>query len=341
VKRGAGTAVYYHPGHPYNVDEILSCLDASRECYSEWFFPYPWKELKLSEFPALATYAQGFPTNISFSEGVGFLTANSPEIHFAFEITAHEAAHQWWGNILVPGKGPGGTILAEGMAHFSTILLVDQLKGPAARIDFCKRLETNYAKSRHPDSERPLVKIDNRRDGDTTVTYDKGGWVLWMLLNRMGRERALQGLRSFITTYQGNPDHPVLQDFLRVMRGFAPDSTTFDQFASQWFHQVVLPEYRLHDPEKMREGDRWNASVQIENTGTGTMPVEIAVSSGDRFDKIGRPSAIYRETRRRVVLDHGQSRRITIDCPFEPDSIVADPDAQILQLRRESARVKF
>jgi ABC-2 type transport system permease protein len=44
VKRGAGTAVFYHPGHPYNVDEILGCLDASRKYYSQWFFPYPWKE---------------------------------------------------------------------------------------------------------------------------------------------------------------------------------------------------------------------------------------------------------------------------------------------------------
>ena len=44
-----------------------------------------------------------------------------------FEITAHEAAHQWWGNILVPGKGPGGNVLSEGTSHFSTILLVEQV----------------------------------------------------------------------------------------------------------------------------------------------------------------------------------------------------------------------
>ena len=92
-----------------NPQKGRGSLDASRKYCSQWFFPYPWKELKLSEFPNLATYAQGFPTNIPFSEGVGFLTANTPEIHFAFEITAHEAAHQWWGNILAPGKGPGET----------------------------------------------------------------------------------------------------------------------------------------------------------------------------------------------------------------------------------------
>ena len=89
VKRGEGTAVYYDCAHPYNVDEMLEALDAARRHFSEWFYPFPCASLKLSEFPNLATYAQGFPTDITFSEGVGFLTQSTPEIHAAFEITAH------------------------------------------------------------------------------------------------------------------------------------------------------------------------------------------------------------------------------------------------------------
>ena len=223
VERGEGTAIYYNAAHPYNIAEMREGLDAARRYYSQWFFEYPWRELKLSEFPNLATYAQGFPTNITFSEGIGFLTESSPEIHAAFEITGHEAAHQWWGNILTPGKGPGGNILSEGTAHFSTILLVEQVKGLNARIDFCKRLEASYGRDRQADSERPLVKITGERPGDTTVTYDKGGWVFWMLLNQMGREKALAGMQAFIKTYHGNTDHPVMQDFLATMRPFAAD----------------------------------------------------------------------------------------------------------------------
>ena len=184
------------------------------------------------------------------------MTKSSPEIHAAFEITAHEAAHQWWGNILTPGKGPGGNILSEGTSHFSTILLVEQAKGLNARIDFCKRLEASYGKDRQADSERPLVKITGERPGDTTVTYDKGGWVFWMLLNQMGRDRALAGIQAFIKTYHGNPDHPVLQDFLASMRPFAADPAAFDAFTHQWFFEVVVPEYRLHEPKKTAHGTR-------------------------------------------------------------------------------------
>jgi hypothetical protein len=341
AKRGVGTEVYYHRGHPYNVDEILGCLGDASTFYSQWFFPYPWKELKLSEFPGLATYAQGFPTNISFSEGVGFLTRGTPQIHFAYEITAHEAAHQWWGSIVTPGKGPGGNILAEGTAHFSTILLLEQTKGQASRIDFCRRLEDNYAKNRHPDSERPLVKIDGSRGGDNTVTYDKGAWVFWMLLNHMGRDRALQGIHEFIKTYHGNSDHPVLQDFLAVMRRFANDPVVFDAFARQWFHEVVLPEYRMTDPKKVSQDGQWTVTVRLENAGTGTIPVEVAASRGERFDKSGKPSSDYHEARTTTSLGKGESRELTIACPFEPESITVDPDAKVLQLQRKNAQVKF
>ena len=61
VKEGDGTAIYYYAGHPYNIDEMSEALDAARKYYSEWFMPYPWRRLKLSEFPALATLRAGIP----------------------------------------------------------------------------------------------------------------------------------------------------------------------------------------------------------------------------------------------------------------------------------------
>jgi hypothetical protein len=119
VREGNGTKIFYHPEHEYNIDEISAALDAARKYYSEWFMEYPWRELKLSEFPALASYAQGFPTNITFSEAIGFLTKSDPRTNMAFMVTAHEAAHQWWGNLLQPGKGPGGNILCWSSARDS------------------------------------------------------------------------------------------------------------------------------------------------------------------------------------------------------------------------------
>ncbi len=353
-KQGEGTVIYYHANHPYNIDEMSEALDASRRWYSEWFMPFPWHELKVSEFPALAFYAQGFPTNITFSEGIGFLTKSDPRANAAFMVTAHEAAHQWWGNILLPGQGPGGDILSEGMAHFSTILLFEQVKGPHQRIEFCKRIEDRYGDRRQVDSERPLVKIDGSKRGDQTVTYDKGGWVFWMLLNHMGRERALAGVQDFIRRYETTNDYPVLQDFVAVMREHAADTQAFDAFVGQWFFSVVVPEYKVREARATRlasaaagEGAavRWEVSFEIENIGTSTMPVEIAATRGTRFPKDDKdststdkkPSDDYQESRQTIVMGPGAKQSVTLQCTFEPERVVVDPDARVLQLNRDQA----
>ena len=335
-KQGAGTTIYYDPRHAWNIDEMSATFDASRRWYSEWFHPYPWRELKLSEFPGLASYAQGFPTDITFSENIGFLTKSDAKIDAVFLVTAHETAHQWWGNLLTPGEGPGGDLLSEGMSHFSMLLLMEKVKGEQARMETAKRLEEKYGDDRLVDAERPLVRVDGSHDGDTTVTYDKGGWVFWMLQRHMGRDRALAGLRQFINDWSDNPDHPVLQDFIAAMRPFAPDAAAYDDFVRQWFLEVVVPEYRLSDGHKSRSGSGWEAVVKVRNAGTGRMPVDVAATRGERFTENGKPEPGWQQARSTVLLGPGEEREVRIACPFEPDKIVVDPDVQVLQLRRKA-----
>ncbi len=337
-RRGKGTVIYYHPEHTYNIDEMSATLDAARRYYSEWFHPFPWRELKLSEFPNLDTYAQGFPTDITFSEGIGFLTKSDIKTDAVFVVTAHESAHQWWGNLLTPGKGPGGNILSEGMSHFSTLLLLEQVKGPRGRMEFAKRIEERYGDERRVDAEKALVWIDGSKPGDTTVTYDKGGWVFWMLLDHMGRERALAGLKRFIADWGEKPDHPVLQDFIAAMRPFAADPAAYDAFTKQWFHEVVVPQYELSGARKEKRGAGWEVVVKVKNAGTGRMPVVVAAARGERFTEEGKPKPGYRDARTpAVLLGAGEEKEVRIACAFEPERVLVDPDVRVLQLRRKTA----
>jgi hypothetical protein len=360
IWKGDGVEVHYLPAHEYNVEEIGEALVASRRWYSEWFYPYPWRDLRLNEFAGLAGYAQGFPTNITFSENIGFLTRSKPETAAAFLVTAHEAAHQWWGNILLPGEGPGGNILSEGMAHFSTILLHEQVKGVRERIEFCKGLEDRYGDRRQVDSEKPLAWIDGSKAGDETATYDKGGWVAWMLYRAMGKDANLAGIQDFVARYTDNVDHPLMQDFTRVMREHAPDVAAYDEFVQQWIYEVVLPQYRVTDAKKTESGGKWIVTATVENVGTGKMAIEVAATSGERWPKesvaapadaatpagtgAGADTAAaaaadpYREARSTVVLGTGEKAAIEIVADFEPDEVVVDPDACVLMLKRERAK---
>src|SRR5262245_57297691 len=315
VKRGDGVAVFYDPRHPYNVDEMLDALAAARRWYGEWFAPYPWKELRLSEFPGLASYAQGPPTNITFSENIGFLTKSEPKANAAFWITAHEAAHQWWPCMAMPGEGPGGEVLSEGMAHFSTILLTEQARGLEQRMAFCRQIEDRYGNTRQRDSERPLVKVDGSLPGDRRIIYDRGGFVFWMLHQLMGLEPSLEAHREYLTTYRDSQDHPLIEDYLAIMRRHAPDPAAFDAFVTQWFFGTVVPQYLITDASVEKARDGWEVRARVKNVGSGEIPVEIAATRGERFAKKRTAENAWHDARATVTLAAGDEKPVTIRCP--------------------------
>ncbi|MDE2870137.1 MAG: M1 family aminopeptidase [Gemmatimonadota bacterium] len=335
VIEGDGTAIHHHPGHHYNVEEMSAALDAARRYYSEWFHPFPWSVLKLSEMPAFSGGAQGFPTNITFSEGMGFLTRRDPRSHLGFMVVAHEAAHQWWGNLLGPGRGPGGNVLSEGMSHYATTLLHEQVYGDRYRIEFTKRMEEEYVRRRRVDTERAMARSEGG-------FYNKGAWAMWMLQQEMGRDNILAGLRAFIGKYLESPDHPVIPDMLAVLRDFAPDTAAFDALTGQWFFEVVLPEYRLSDVTKVREGDEWVVRGTVENVGTGRMRVEVGAVAGERWsdegDDGGRSVVAegYRDARAVVVPGAGEVAEFVIRAGFEPERMVIDPDVLVQGGRGEA-----
>ena len=365
VKRGGGAAVFYDPRHPYNVDEMHDALVAARRWYGEWFAPYPHAELKLSEFPGLATYAQAPPTNITFSEGIGFLTKSEPKSNSAFWIAAHEAAHQWWPLMAMPADGPGGEILSEGMAHFSTILLTGKVRGLEQRMAFCRTVEDSYGNNRRADSERPIVEVDGQLPGDRAVWYDRGGFVLWMLWNLMGEEAALAGNREYMATYRDSRDHPLVQDYLHILRRHAPDPAAFDAFTGQWMYGTVVPQFQLSDAKLEREGKGWRTTAKVKNVGDGTVPVTIAAARGERFaaeedttktgkkEKAGGPFAFklqigggkeeepYWDTRTEITLAAGEEKTIEIRGDAKPERLVVDPDVELLMLQRAKATVKL
>jgi ABC-type transport system involved in multi-copper enzyme maturation permease subunit len=340
VRRGPGTAVFYSPKHPYNVDSLLEALNGARRYYGEWYMPYTWRELRLSEFPAYSEYARGNATNIFFSEGTGFLARPEPGNDVAFTIAAHESAHQWWGHMMAPGEGPGGIVLAEGAANFATLMLLEQMRSLQARQGYAMAMEAEYGENRQPSDEKPLAETLELggRPGDVVVIYNKGAWALWMLYQRMGKDAFLAGVQQFFRVYHGNLDHPVIEDFVAVLRPHAPDPAAFDDLVRQMFFQTVTPEYQIDDARKQPlGGGEWEVIAKVSNAGTGRFPVEVAAVFGDRFDEKGKVSPDLKEARITVLLGAGESRTVRIRCPFEPERLVVDPDVDVLQLQRRAA----
>jgi ABC-2 type transport system permease protein len=120
--------------------------------------------------------------------------------------------------MLSAGDGPGGVVLAEGIANFATLCLIEKMLGEPQRQTISRQIEAYYAENRGVTSERPIAKSEFFRPGDVTVIYDKGGWVFWMMRNLLGRQQMYSGLTSFIKTWHSGLDHPLMEDFAAHMR---------------------------------------------------------------------------------------------------------------------------
>jgi aminopeptidase N len=338
---GADVKVFHDDRTSDNVKTMVEALAAARRRYSEWFGPYPWHDLKLTQFPGLAGYAQGFPGNISFSEAIGFLTLPSKgeeSLDSAFYVVAHESGHQWWGNIVTPGQGPGGNIVSEGIANFSAAMLMHHERGEAQRRVLLRRWENTYVNRRSADSERPINRTDGSRPGDQTITYDRAGFVFWMLRESMGEQAMLAGMKEFVSKWKDGVetstglDFPLIEDFVEALKPHAPDPAKFDAFVSQWIFGTVLPEFSLDAIKVEPAGPGQRVSGTIANIGTGETDVVVRI--------IGNKSDVQEPPHHdlTVHLAAGQPPTpFTAEVDFTPEKLVVDPDVNVLQAGRKRA----
>ena len=133
----------------------------------------------------------------------------------------------------------------------------------------------------------------------------------------------------------------MLQDFLAVMRNFSRDQAAFDEFARQWYFEVVVPEYELDEVVKKQNGDRWIVTGKIRNIGSAKMPVEIAAATGNERFIDGQLNPEYQDTRVTRIVDADESISFELTCEFDPGHVVVDPDALVLQLNRKNAEYEF
>jgi len=355
-KEGEGARVYFSRRTPHNVDTMVKALAAARKSYGGWFGEYPWTNLRVTQFPGLAGYAQGFPGNISFSEGIGYLAkplggdegedgedANTLDV--AFYIVAHEAGHQWWGNIVMPGKGPGGNIISEGLAEFSSLMLVHHELGEKQGMALRRRWERAYSFGRSPDDERSINRTDGTRPGDQVVTYNRAGFVFWMLRGVMGEDAMVAGLRAFVEKWKNGVetpeglDFPLIEDMVVSLREHAPDQAKFDAFVADWILGTKFPELEVADA-RIADGSTEGAYTtegSLRNIATGrsasASPIEVVVRVVG--EKPATPDAEAPFADVSVRLDGGEGTDFRIETTFKPVKVMVDPKVSLLFAGRQ------
>jgi len=286
---GVELSVYYHPGHSWNVERIMHSLKTSLAYFSTNFSPYQYRQMRVLEFPAYATFAQAFPNTVPWSEGIGFIAnLNDPEnIDYVFYVGAHEVAHQWWGHQVSGANVQGQTSLIETLAQYSALMVMEQEYGPHMMRRFLKFELDRYLSGRGGEAmeELPLYRVENQ----PYVHYRKGSIVMYAIKDAMGEDAVNRALANLIAekAYDYAP-YPISRDLIRHLRAEATTQAQQD-LITDLFEKIVLWDMKVEDSQVTAlENGQYEVTIDVsavkfEADGEGQqteVPLDMAVDFG-------------------------------------------------------------
>jgi ABC-2 type transport system permease protein len=257
-------AVYFHPGHGYNVDRMLAAMKASLALFEAQFSPFQFKQARVLEFPSYADFAQSFANTIPYSENIGFLTKlGAPEkIDMVTYVTAHEIAHQWWGHQLVPGNQQGASMLVESFAQYSALLVMEQMFGREHMRRFLKYELDRYLRGRGGEvvEELPLARVENQG----YIHYQKGSLVMYWLKEAVGEAVVNRTLAQFLKLHAfKEPPYPNTLDFLTLLRAEA--GPQHDALITDLFEKITLLDMKARNAKVSKRADgKFELSFEVE-----------------------------------------------------------------------------
>ena len=230
-------------------------------------------------------------------------------------LLAHELAHQWFGNLVSPYQW-NDLWLNEGWATWAELLWFESTSPAQARqtLSGWRRSTFRLAMREHPHT---LAKPDPSNLFDGLLVYDKGGMVIHLLDEYLGRQRFLRAARAYLEEFaRGNAR---TADFRAAMEKASGED--LEAFFDAWVHANTLPEiaWAIDQVEALSgtgEEARWQVTISAEQRN-GHHPMLLALEL--QGAEAGQ--------RQRVPLRFDQaSVQTTVILPFVPERSALDPD---------------
>ncbi|MFK7915554.1 MAG: M1 family aminopeptidase [Pseudomonadales bacterium] len=257
--------VYYHPDHHWNVETMLRASRDSLSYFSEVFSPFQYRQFRIIEFPRYQSFAQSFPNTIPYSEAIGFTAdlSDPEDVDFVYYVTAHEAAHQWWGHQLAGAQMQGVSALSETLSQYSALMVMEREYGAPMMRRFLKRELDRYLLGRGGEliEELPLALVE----GQPYIHYRKGSLVMYDLKTMLGEVAVNRALRRLIErfAYAGAP-FATTTDLLDELRKEA--TLAQRQRIDDLFERITLYEFEVSDADIKQVADGYEVQVTVDAT---------------------------------------------------------------------------
>jgi len=251
---GVAIEVYHHPGHDDNVGRMIDAAEKSLAYFTANFGPYEHRHLRIVEFPGYVRDATSLPGLISFSEASGFNARldGDEAIDHPFYVTAHEVAHQWWGQRMVGANVQGVAMLHETLAQYSALMVMeDEFGRDAMRRVLAYELDW-YLRGRAGERgvEAPLAFVE-RQD---YVYYHKGALAMYALRDAVGEERLNHALSRYLSSValQEAP-YTTTAELLEEIRLAIPEES--GQLVEDLFESITMFDNRVTAATSVERGD--------------------------------------------------------------------------------------
>jgi hypothetical protein len=321
--------------------------------YAERFGPYPYSRFALTQMPGRDS--QGWP-GLVFLSSYAFLSNREREqLHFdpyriviQEMIPAHEAAHQWWGD-LITWSSYRDQWFSEGLANYCALMMVQE-KDPAGFRQVLEKYRQDLLE-KNKDGMSPVeagpVTLGTRLlssrfpEGYEAITYGRGTWLFHMLRTMLKDATPQQGALK----NQNGAEEPFVKALRRVRQKyegksistrelldvFAEDlpptlryegKNSLDWFLEGWINGTALPKLELKGTKFTPKGSGLMASGTILQKNAPqdlvtSVPV-YAVITGKQTVLLGR------------VFADGEESSFHLAAPAGTHKIVLDPNETIL-----------
>jgi aminopeptidase N len=227
-------------------------------------------------------------------------------------LFAHEIAHQWFGDSVSEIDWPH-IWLSEGFATYFTQLYLEFTYGPARLQEGMRASRENVLRFYDANPDSPLV---NTHESDpnrllNANSYQKGGWVLHMLRDKIGDAAFREGTQAYYRELRDS--NASSDDFRRYME--RASGRDLSDFFRQWVYETGQPELDL----------TWDWSDgQVELEITESNPTDFTVSLDVAFHFPDGSTRVER-----LAIDE-PSERFSFQLDHKPDRVEPDPNVRLL-----------
>jgi hypothetical protein len=326
--------ILYHPAHGANLQRMLRSVTASLDYHTKHYGPYPYKHLRLVEYPSSGRGMglTSFPGLIEYSEGFALVRPeeDTREIDFPFAIMAHEMGHQWWGHQIVPALVEGAPVLSESLAWYSAMLVIEETFGREHLGRLLDIMRSQYM-APHETRDVPLLRAWDRLDA-----YRTGPFAMYALREAAGVDRVNGALRNLLAKFDPErPPLPTSLDLYAELRAATPPE--MHGLLKDLFEDITFWDLRTKkaDAQPAANG-AWRVTLHVEARKLKAdaagkeepVPMNDAIEVA-AFGADGK--AIYRAPHR---IRSGE-QTISFTVPRRPASVGVDPDHELLDRKPE------